>query len=501
MTAVTSSSNDVVKKNGTQSDSSQLSESSPIMSPGSGSETSQVTSENSENGRVGDDLEGGKAIVADLVSWLSILKEDTSRQLKEIHAKLIMLQDHVLELRSSNDDCHEKITRLEDDHGEVLRSLGAADSKTAAIDARLARLESAVAELAHPGDENELREEWLLTLAEEKMSRRLDDLALPQQLGQIRDRQKAAEESIRKSREASDLFSETMRASVKQCNKATAGVQRELTGLKRLVEETALPSTGEEGQLTRSLSSSVCSSEDVQRTARSLLGSPGFTRLIDNATAKHVKSIMERCRLEDEMSATEIKRAVKVTAAPFLVSEADRPVWKVIDHKVAVVSRKVDQSCRAADTLQASVHDEQALMMLKMREVIEASSKPTSIAREVENRVQTSMRKVHEEMAAIRAKVCQLQQDLNAVRDSSVDVESKAVLTQRLKTLEETIVSLQRSAAVQDRYLVDTPQSVPSITPLCPDGQLSCPVTARLTTAAEEGRRGGEYSWRLWRSL
>ncbi|KAF4723006.1 hypothetical protein FOZ62_022567, partial [Perkinsus olseni] len=314
----------------------------------------------------------------EIVSWLSILKEDTSRQLKEIHAELSMLQDHVLELRSSTDDCHEKIIRLEDDHGEVVRGLGAADSKTAAIDARLARLESAVAELAHPGDENELREEWLLTLAEEKMSRRLDDLALPQQLGQIRDRQKAAEESIRKSMEASDLFSETMRASVKQCNKATAGVQRELTRLKRLVEETALPSTGEAGQLTRSLSSSVCSSEDMHRTA-SLLGSPGLTRLIDNAAAKLVKSTMERYRLEDEMTATEIKRAVKV-----------------IDHKVAIVSRKVDQSCRAADALQASMHDEQALMMLKMREVIEASSKRTSIAREVENRVQTSMRKVHE---------------------------------------------------------------------------------------------------------
>ncbi|KAF4759434.1 hypothetical protein FOZ63_021951, partial [Perkinsus olseni] len=143
----------------------------------------------------------------------------------------------------------------------------------------------------------------------------------------------------------------------------------------------------------------------------------------------------------DEMSATEIKRAVKV-----------------IDHKVAIVSRKVDQSCRAADALQASMHDEQALMMLKMREVIEASSKPTSIAREVENRVQTSMRKVHEEMAAIRAKVCQLQQDLNGVRDSS-DVESKAVLAERLKTIEETIVSLRRSAAVQDRYFVDVGSS------------------------------------------
>ncbi|KAF4686094.1 hypothetical protein FOZ62_013096, partial [Perkinsus olseni] len=235
--------------------------------------------------------------------------------------------------------------------------------------------------------------------------------------------------------------SETMRASVKQCNKATAGVQRELSRLKRLVEETALPSTGEAGQLTRSLSSSVCSSEDMHRTARSLLGSPGLTRLIDNAAAKHVKSTMERCRLEDEMSATEIKRAVKV-----------------IDHKVAIVSRKVDQSCRAADALQASMHDEQALMMLKMREVIEASSKPTSIAREVENRVQTSMRKVHEEMAAIRAKVCQLQQDLNGVRDSS-DVESKAVLAERLKTIEETIVSLRRSAAVQDRYFVDVGSS------------------------------------------
>ncbi|KAF4691343.1 hypothetical protein FOZ60_015749 [Perkinsus olseni] len=424
----------------------------------------------------------------EIVSWLSILKEDTSRQLKEIHAKLSMLQDHVLELRSSNDDCHEKITRLEDDHGEVVRGLGAADSKTAAIDARLARLESAVAELAHPGETKMSFEEAAAVLPTPSLSRRLDDLALPQQLGQIRDRQKAAEESIRKSMEASDLFSETMRASVKQCNKATAGVQRELTRLKRLVEETALPSTGEAGQLTRSLSSSVCSSEDMHRTARSLLGSPGLTRLIDNAAAKHVKSTMERCRLEDEMSATEIKRAVKVTAAPSLVSEAERSVWKVIDHKVAIVSRKVDQSCRAADALQASMHDEQALMMLKMREVIEASSKPTSIAREVENRVQTSMRKVHEEMAAIRAKVCQLQQDLNAVRDSC-DVESKAVLAERLKTIEETIVSLQRSAAVQDRYFVDTPQSVPSITPLCPDGQLSCPVTARLATSAGEGRR------------
>ncbi|KAF4731151.1 hypothetical protein FOZ63_027543 [Perkinsus olseni] len=556
MAAVTSSSDDVVvEENGTQRDSSQLSESSPIMvdipfglsgwgpqipigiyvtlegtswsawclvgtatpaattaSPGSGSEASRVTSENSGSGGVGDDLGGGKAIVADLVSWLSILKEDTSRQLKEIHAKVSVLQDHVLELRSSNDDCHEKITRLEDDHGEILGSLGAADSKTAAIDARLARLESAVAELAaHPGDENELREEWLLTLAEEKMSRRLDDLALPRQLEEIRDRQKAAEGSIRKSMEASDMYAEASLPS-EQCNKATAGVQRELSRLKRLMEESviserllitlevqrlvihvrsayslwrlplpfgytkysmagALPPAGEAGQLARSLSSSVCSSEDMHRTARSLLSSPGLTRLIDNATAKHVKSTMERCRLEEEMSATEIKRAVKV-----------------IDHKVAVVSRKVDQSCRAADALQASMHDEQALMMLKMREVIEASSKPTSIAREVENRVQSSMRKVHQEMAAVQVKVCQLQQDLNGVRNSC-DAETRGDLAERLKTIEKTIVSLQRSAAVQDRYFVDTPQSGPSITPLCPDEQLSCPVTARLTAAGGEGRR------------
>lgn len=39
------------------------------------------------------------------------------------------------------------------------------------VNARLARLESTVAELGYREDENELREEWLLTLAEEKLCR------------------------------------------------------------------------------------------------------------------------------------------------------------------------------------------------------------------------------------------------------------------------------------------------------------------------------------------
>ncbi|KAF4676485.1 hypothetical protein FOL47_006123 [Perkinsus chesapeaki] len=386
-----------------------------------------------------------QAAVAGLVSWLWELKEDSKKQWQSISDRLASLEATVCKISQSQHNASDDMARIIKSKQEdaSLDSM-AGKAIAAAVDSRLTRVELKLSEMSHSGDENELREDWLLALVEGKVQRRLDDCALIQQIEQLKDRQTATEEGLDKSREASNLFSESIRASLKQCNTAVSGLQRELSRTKRLVQMAGLPQGRDSGsvQLNRSFTGSECSGDGVYLTQRSLLASSEFIKLVDNAVLKQVKMRMEKSKVESDTRAAEIQRELKV-----------------IDHKVAIVTRKVDQSCRATEALQAGMHGEQEAMMMKMREVIDATSKPTSIAREVENRVQNAIRKVQEEMAVMRVKASQLKEDIEKISSEIGDSRKQSDLEERFKLLEENIATSLRvnygPLIVEDQYTVE----------------------------------------------
>lgn len=41
-------------------------------------------------------------------------------------------------------------------------------------------------------------------------------------------------------------------------------------------------------------------------------------------------------------------------------------ISKVLEHRVAVIRRKADQSCRSVDELKADIRDEQSVMLVKL---------------------------------------------------------------------------------------------------------------------------------------